>query len=179
MPMIPNVMAASLMNSVSGMTSPGGVNLLWNAVCDYVDQNAMVNCTWSAVSATVPPVTDPLMSVVGSVLTAAGRTLTLPAFDQATTAEAALGILSTAMNLAVQSWQALLPTTQGFLVSPGMVMVPSTIALTPSMATSSLPAFTLMASQIIQGLMSVTFSPVAGSHLGIYNGAGVFLPGIF
>lgn len=178
MAMLPTDMASSLMGSVSGLTEPGGVNLLWNAVCNYVEANAIVTCAWVAATTTVPPTPDPMVSVIGSINTSAGRILSLPGIDRAPDAASALGILSTAMNLAVQRWVALLPVTQGFATSPGVVTVPSTIALIPSMTTDRYTAFLSMASNIILGLKSVVFSPVAGSHL-VYVGAGTFIPGIF
>lgn len=176
----PTSMASSLMGSVNGLTSHiGSVDLLWNAVCNYVEINATVVCTWLAFSPSTPPTPDPLNGPVScSVLTTAGRTLSLVGLDQVTSAAAALSLLSTAMNLAVQGWQALLPVTQGFLTSPGVVIpLSSTILLTPSMSSDRFSAFEHMATEIIRGLGTVSFTPTAGTHLA-YTGGGSFIPGI-
>ena len=178
---IPAAFASSMMGSVAGLNQAGmGINLLWNSICNYIDANGMVNCAWAAVSASVPPTPDPLVSVMGNVITAAGRSLDpyLVGIDQVRDCSTALSMLSTAMNLATLQWKVILPPTMGFIATPGTVIAPATIFLTPSMTKDTYTAFNLLSTQIIAGLMSVSFTPSAGSHLGIYNGVGTYIPGI-
>ena len=179
--LLPPALASSMMGSVSGLNQAGpGIELLWQSICNYIDTNGMVACTWTAVSASTPPTPDPLVSVTGNVITAAGRSLTpyLTGIDQLTDCSAVLGMLSMAMNMATLQWKVMLPPTMGFITFPGTAITPATISLTPSMATDSLTAFTLMSSQIIAGLSTVSFTPSSGTHAIIYTGVGVYVPGI-
>ena len=178
--LLPPALASSMMGSVSGLQTGPGIELLWQSICNYIDTNGMVACTWAAVSTTFPPTPDPLVSVTGNVITAAGRSLTpyLTGIDQLTDCSAVLGMLSMAMNLATLQWKVMLPPTMGFVTAPGTVIAPATISLTPSMATDTLTAFTLMSSQIIAGLSTVSFTPSSGFHAIIYSGVGVYIPGI-
>ena len=181
--MNPITFSPSIMSSVSGINQAGiGINLLWQAICNYVDTNAMVTCMWSGSSTSVPPVPEVIPTVLAKVVTAAGRDLSpyLVGIDSVSTCAEALGKLSLAMNTAILQWKLILPTELLFItMAPGTVVSPSTIVLTPSMATDSTTAFNLLGSQIIAGLSTVMFTPIAGSHSGIFFGAATqTIPGI-
>lgn len=178
---IPVDFANHMMNSVNGLNQAGqGINILWNAICDYIDQNAVVSCVWSAVSSSVPPVTDPLTSVMGGINTAAGRSLDqyLVGINQLTDCTSVLNMLSLAMNMATLQWLAVLPTEQGFVTSPGVAISPATIVLTPSNTTDTFMAFSKMGTDIVNGLSAFSFLPSAGLHLGVFSGVGTYIPGI-
>ena len=171
-------MASSAMSSVEGLTTGGGVALMWNAICNYIDANATVTYSWTAATTSVPPVTDPLVSCEAGISTILGRVLNLTGLDRATTAADALGILSLAMNTAILSWQAILPLELGFTTTPGAIISPPTIALVPSGVVDRNASFISMCTNILTGLSTVMFSPVTGTHLAFVGGGFQPVPGI-
>ena len=161
-------MATQLMSSLAGCQG-GGAQIMWSAICSYVQANAQVLYSWTAVSASVPPTPDPMVVITATINTAPGSVLSLPGIELAKDATTALGILSAGMNMAAATWMIQWPP--GFLLSPCFV-IPS-IVLTPSMLSSQVPALTFLCTQIIAGIKLAT-PGTGGNHLGIYNGAGVF-----
>lgn len=166
--MIPTIMAADIKLSLAGCQG-GGAQIMWNAICNYVELNAQVLYSWVAVSASVPPTPDPMVVVPATINTAPGRILSLPGIELARDATSALAIISAGMNLAAATWMINFPI--GFLVSPCFVI--PTIVLTPSMLNEQDLALNFLCTQIIMGIKAAT-PAMAGSHLGIYTGGGVF-----
>ena len=167
MPMIPNLMATQLITSLQGCQG-GGCNIMWNAICDYVQLNAQVLYSWVAVSSSVPPTPDPMVVITAGINTAPGRVLSLPGIDQARDANTALGILSAGMNMAAALWMVSWPP--GCLLSPCFII--PTISLTPSMMDNQMGAMNFLCTQVIAGIKAAT-PATGGTHL-IYSGAGVF-----
>lgn len=168
MPMMPNLMALQMKSDLNGCTSDG-LSKMWDSVCSYVKSNAQVFYSWIAVSASVPPTPDPMVVITASIDTSFDTGLNIPGLDQITDSTTALNAIGAAMNLAAASWMIKFPT--GFLVSPCLV-IPS-IVLTPSMATDQMSALTAICTSIIAGIKLAT-PAMAGSHSGVYTGAGVF-----
>ena len=167
MPMIPTTMAAALKVSLAGCQG-GGAQIMWDAICDYVELNAQVLYSWVAATTTPPPVPDPMVVVPATINTAPGRILSLPGIELASDATTALGILSAGMNMAAALWMIQFPI--GFLVSPCFV-IPS-IVLTPSMLNQQDLALNFICTQIIMGIKLAT-PAMAGTHLA-FVGAGAF-----
>lgn len=169
MSMISMDMASQMKSALSGCTG-GGIYTMWDSICDYVESNADVMYSWTAVSTSVPPVTDTTVMINAGIDTSGGRVLNVPGLDQATDANTALGIITVGMNQAASGWTIKWP--QGFILSPCYV-IPS-IVLTPSMKTEQLEALDFICSQVIGGINAATPGTM-GIHLGVYQGGGSFI----
>jgi hypothetical protein len=167
--MSPELMADDLKNSLAGCTG-GGIFVMWNAICNYVESNAEVLYSWIAYSTTVPPVQDTTVIINAKIDTTNGRNITLDGIENATNAEGALSIISDGMNEAISKWVVSWPI--GFTLSVCNI-IPD-IELTPSKKSDQKGALEFLCSQIINDGISKATLGTAGNHLGIYNGAGSF-----
>jgi hypothetical protein len=168
-------LASVMQASVAGMDRYDGtaITKLWNSVCDYVDSNAGVTCSWSGMSSSVPPVPETIPVLEAKVLTTAGRVLDISGINELTTCQAVLGKLSSAMNTAVNNWKLILPASMFFITAVPGNLTPnsSTINLLPSMATDTNTAFQAISTNIISGLLTAMFmTPAAGTHSGMFTG---------
>ncbi len=164
--LLPNLLSTQIINSLQGINTPGGVNIMWNTICDYVQSNAQVLYSWAATSTTLPPTPDPMVVISATINTAPGRVLSLPGIDQARDASTALSILSAGMNMAAATWMIQFPI--GFLVSPCLII--PTISLSPSGLNNQLGAMNLLSTQVLAGIRTAT-PFTAGTHT-IYLGSG-------
>lgn len=177
--MMPTDLSTQIINALTGINQPGGINILWTTVCTYIMANAEVPFSWAGMSTTTPPTPDPTVAFTAKINTAAGMTLTLPpSMSQAQTAVDALSILSTAINSSMARWTILFPAEQGFLIPPAPVVPLPGVILTPSGATEQRPAMNLLSEQIIAGVKALQIPPnvFLGSHLGIYSGVATYVP---
>lgn len=180
---MPTDLSTQIINALTGINQPGGINILWTTVCTYIMANAEVPFSWVGMSTTTPPTPDPVVAFTAKINTAAGMTLTLPpTISQAQTAADALSILSTAINSSMARWTILFPAEQGFLIpippAPVFVVPTPGVILTPSGATEQRTAMNLLSEQIIAGVKALQIPPnmFPGSHLGIYTGVATYVP---
>lgn len=168
MALIPNAMAAQIISSLSGLNQPGGVQIMWQTICSYVQTNAQVMYAWVGVNP-ASGVPDPVVVANGIINTAPGMTLNLAGMDKLQDASSAMTFLSGAMNTAAATWmiQWLDPT---FLLTPCLVI--PTITLTPSGMNNQQGAMNMLAIQVIAGIKLAT--PAASGTHAAFTGAATF-----
>lgn len=182
--MMPTDLSTQIINALTGINQPGGINILWTTVCTYIMANAEVPFVWNGVSSTTPPVPEVIISTA-KINTSAGMTLDLSSIENAQTAADAMGILSTAINSAIARWTILFPIEQGFTIPTYPVIPTPVVVLTPSGATNQRSAMDLLCEQIINGVKLLQFqgapapNTFMGTHLGVLGlctGTAVFTP---
>ena len=162
MAMTPNGMASAIISSVSGCTDAYDANnKFYKALCDYVEGNAQVFYSWSAVNPSGSP--DPMVIIEATIKTTGSLSP-----SGATTCEAAMAQFSADLNRNSSLWQIVWPA--GFGLSPAFVI--PTINITPSMATEQQSAMLSVCTQIIAGLKQAT-QTAAGAHAA-YVGTATF-----
>ena len=130
-------------------------------MCDYVEGNAQVFYSWSAVNSSGTP--DPQVVIEATIKTTGSLSP-----SGATTCEAAMAQFSADLNRNASLWQIVWPT--GFSLSPSFVI--PTINITPSMATEQQSAMLSVCSQIIAGLKQAT--PTASGNHAAFTGMASF-----
>ena len=162
MAMTPNGMASAIISSVSGSTDAYDANSkFYKALCDYVEGNAQVFYSWSAVNPSGSP--DPQVIIEAKIKTTGSLSP-----NGATTCDTALAQFSADLNRNASSWQIVWPA--GFGLSPAFVI--PTINIIPSMATEQQSAMLSVCTQIIAGLKQAT-QTAAGAHAA-YVGTATF-----
>lgn len=162
MAMTPNGMASAIISSVSGSTDAYDANSkFYKALCDYVEGNAQVFYSWSAINPSGSP--DPMVIIKATIKTTGSLSP-----NGATTCEAALAQFSADLNRNAALWQIVWPA--GFSLSPAFVI--PTINITPSMATEQQSAMLAVCTQIIAGLKQAT-PTAAGTHAA-FTGTATF-----
>jgi len=162
MAMVSNAMASSIISNVQGKDNASAANnAFYEALCDYVEQNAMVIYAWVGVNPMGVP--DPQVVLNCKIKTSGSLSP-----SGATDCNSALSIFSANLNNNAAQWQVQWP--EGFSLSPAFVI--PTIVITPSMATDMNAAWNAVCSQIIAGLKSATPSS-SGSH-GAFTGTATF-----
>ena len=163
MAMTPDGMASAIISSVSGCTDAYDANnKFYKALCDYVEGNAQVFYSWSAVNPSGSP--DPMVIIEATIKTTGSLSP-----SGATTCEAAMAQFSADLNRNSSLWQIVWPA--GFGLSPAFVI--PTINITPSMATEQQSAMLSVCTQIIAGLKQAT-QTAAGAHAA-YVGTATFM----
>jgi hypothetical protein len=177
--MITLELANNIYNALDGLTEPGGINDLWDEVCDFVDDRAEVPFTWVGMSTSTPPTPDPTVEFTASIDTTLGGSLILPpTLKEAQTASEAMSILSLAMIASMTRWVVKFP--EGFTMIPPIVpLLPPPLTLTPSGLTDRMGAITLLSSQIVAAIKLTLLPSVMfpGNHNGMYTGTATFIPG--
>lgn len=162
MAMVSNAMASSIISNVQGKDNASDANnAFYEALCDYVEQNAMVIYAWVGVNPMGVP--DPQVVLNCKIKTSGSLSP-----SGATDCNSALSIFSANLNNNAAQWQVQWP--EGFSLSPAFVI--PTIVITPSMATDMDAAWNAVCSQIIAGLKSATSSS-SGAHGG-FTGTATF-----
>lgn len=157
MAMTPPAMANAIKSAINKIDDPSqSINKFYKALCDYVEQNAMVIYAWVGIQPGTPPVPDPTVVINAKIKTAGSISL-----SQANNPAAACSMFSQALNTAAATWMIQFPA--GFALTPCFVI--PTIVITPSGANNRDVAWLAVCSQIIAGIKLAT--PTAlGSHGG-------------
>lgn len=164
MAMTPNGMASAIISSVSGSTEASdAITKFYKALCDYVELNAQVFYSWTAALPSPPNTPDPMVLITATIKTTGSLSP-----SGATDCSQALTLFSADLNKNAALWQIIFPA--GFALTPAFVI--PTIIITPSMATSQLPAMTALCTQIIAGLKAAT--PAASGTHASFVGAAAF-----
>ena len=160
--MTPDGMASAIISSISGSTDAYDANnKFYKALCDYVEGNAQVFYSWTAVNPSGSP--DPQVIIEATIKTTGSLSP-----NGATTCEAALAQFSADLNRNAAMWSIVWPA--GFTLGPAFVI--PTINITPSMATEQQSAMLAVCTQIIAGLKQAT-QTAAGAHAA-YAGTATF-----
>lgn len=164
MALVADALANKIKSANDGMDVPkDALDMFWDAVCEYVEANAQVTYAWVAMSSSVPPTPDPMITWVSKIKTVGKLSLC-----NLNTPDEALAAMSAQMNTAASLWQVEPPA--GFSLSP-MFIIP-TIKLNKSGATDRDSALLSIATDIINGIKAAT-TATSGTH-GVYTGAGTF-----
>lgn len=162
MAMTPNAMANAIIGNIAQSSDPADANnKFYQALCDYVEQNAMAIYAWVGVNPLGVP--DPQVVLNCKIKTSGSLSP-----SNATDCSSALSIFSANLNANAALWQVQWPA--GFSLSPALVI--PTIVITPSMATDMNAAWNAVCSQIIAGLKLATPSS-SGVHGG-FTGTATF-----
>lgn len=162
MAMVSSAMANSIISNVQGKDNAVDANnAFYEALCDYVEQNAMVIYAWVGVNPSGAP--DPQVVLNCKIKTSGSLSP-----SGATDCDSALSMFSANLNDNAARWQVQWP--EGFSLSPAFV-IPN-IVITPSMATDMNAAWNAVCFQIIAGLKLAT--PTASGAHGEFTGAATF-----
>ena len=160
-----SLVAKDLANAIKakneGLTDPGAaITAFWDAIKEYVEKNAEVIYTWSAVDSTSSP--DPTTTWTGRIITSGSLS---PSGKD--TAAGALSKTSEDMNVNVNEWTIKPPSD--FSVS-GPTIKGSSISMKASGATDRDSALLAISEDIIEGIKAAIPPIMSGSH-GSYTGA--------
>lgn len=148
-------MANYIQNAINEISDPkSALDTFYNALCEYVENNAEVTYSWVGIQPGSPPKTDTTTSINAKIKTTGSLSL-----SNASNPSEANSKFSNALNTEASKWTIEFP--DDFKLSPCLVI--PTINITPSGANNRNSAWLSVCSQIISGLKTAT--PTAtGSH---------------